>query len=51
MRSSSLQANVYNLYQAYIRFFLKQAKYPRFKSLRHCLKNHTIKNNRNIEFN
>lgn len=47
--SSSLQAVVEYLYQAYIRFFKKQAKYPKFKSRRQAKKSITIKNNRNIE--
>ena len=47
--ASSLQAVAEYLYQSYIRFFKRQAKYPRFKSLRHTKKSVTIKNNRNIE--
>ena len=45
--STSLQVVIEYLYQAYIRFFKKQAKYPRFKSLKHSRKSVTIKNNNN----
>lgn len=47
--ASSLQATVEYLHQAYLRFFKKQAKYPKFKSLRRSRKTVTIKNNRNIK--